>query len=78
VEKSENVILKPFFWAKDLRECLGLELHQRGSSTLNRCVYGEKAKLAAFKTEISPEILRPKEGLQDDRSNEFRIGTRHC
>ena len=39
----------------------------RGFSTMSDGVHGGKAQLSAFTTQASREILRPKEGRQDDR-----------
>jgi hypothetical protein len=44
------------------------EMHVFGSSARRSELIGRRAKLIAMKSEISPEILRAKEALQDDRS----------
>jgi len=44
----------------------GTQSPMRGFSTMSRRLHRGNAQLPASKTEMSREILRPKEGLQDD------------
>jgi len=53
---------------------LGTQSRVRGFSTMSRRPHRGKAQLAPSQTETSREILRPTEGLQDDRFKEFRSG----
>ncbi|GEM_PF-88943 len=61
-----TVILKRFFCAKHLRRYFRLSCRGLGSSTRNSNPAGSRASQRHFQSETSREILRPKDGLQDD------------
>jgi hypothetical protein len=42
-ETPQVVILKPFFWAKDLPQCFSFRCRQLGFSTMRLPIHGRKA-----------------------------------
>src|SRR6185437_3573192 len=75
--RLRSVILKRFCCAKDLPGSLGLNCCRSGSFTRNSIGMGRGTSEVDFQSEISREILRPKDGLQDDRPHECLPQTLH-
>src|SRR5690349_16304864 len=60
-----SVILKRFFWAKDLRRYFRLICRWLGSFTRNSTHMGRRASQLHFQSDTSREMLRAKKALQD-------------
>ena len=64
---SNAVILKAFFWPKDLPQCFSLKC-SLPALTKNGNVHGPRSQETEFSSKRSGEILRAKEALQDDKT----------